>query len=189
VRQIFRLPRIKAHEPLPALLARADRSLEPGQRCVLIVDGLDEAFGRDGRYAGVVLPGPYLPARPPDGVKIILTSRPGNDHLSWLADPTLCDWHNLDPGAADNLDDIADYLRRESDRRGLGLEGSLVAALRDRSEGCFMAAVQYLRDRPGLAAELDAWRADPCIIPRGLDGWLEGLWSRLTRPLTLHEEA
>ncbi len=177
MRQIFRLP-LEEKETLPAQLARASRALEPDQRCVLIIDGLDEAFGRDGRYASVALPGPYLPARPPKGVKMILTSAPGNDHLSWLADPNLCKWHNLVPKHSDNLDDIAKYLGRESDRRGLGLEESLIAALRDRSEGCFEAAVQYLRDRPGLAAELVAWRDRPSEIPLGLDGWLDTLWRR-----------
>jgi hypothetical protein len=36
---------------------------------------------------------------------------------------------------------------------------------------------------------LDDRAGAPSAIPRGLDGWMDGLWSRLMEPLTPHEEA
>ena len=46
------------------------------QRAVLVLDGLDQAFGRGRRFEWALLRD-LLPARLPDGIKVILTSRPG----------------------------------------------------------------------------------------------------------------
>ncbi len=94
LRWIFALPaRDNERNMVPAarfntVLDRASKRLDAGQRTVVLVDGLDEAFGPHGRFTGTALPGVF-PRELPAGIRIVLRSRPG-EHLNWLADHTLC---------------------------------------------------------------------------------------------------
>src|SRR5207245_4144303 len=93
-------------EALLATLRRVSTKLEDeGKRRkerlreIVYLDGLDEAFGPTGRFGRVALPG-VLPEELPDGIFVVLTSRPG-EHLPWLADPALCDTVGADPSSGD----------------------------------------------------------------------------------------
>lgn len=168
---------------LSTLQRVSNRLKEEGQRRgqrlreVIYLDGLDEAFGPTGRFAQVALPG-VLPKELPEGIFVVLTSRLGED-LAWLADPALCDTVELDPAAPDNLDDIHVFLRRENERRQLGLGEAFVDRLVDASEGLFLVAERYVRPRAELRTELEAWQRDSGKIPRGFTGWITAEWQRL----------
>jgi hypothetical protein len=168
-------------------LQRASGRLTDGQKEVIYLDGLDEAFGPTGRFAQVALPG-VLPSKVPAGIWMVLTSRPG-EHLNWLADPNVCYPLHLDATAQANLDDIRAYLRHQDRSRGLGLGDDLIERLAEASQGYFAVAVLYLCERPDLQAELKTWRQDPSRIPRGLIGWLTGQWQRVLHPLPPEDPA
>jgi hypothetical protein len=153
-----------------AVLDRVSRVLAPDQRAVILIDGLDEAFGPDGRFTGTALPG-VLPLVLPRGIRVVLTSRPG-DHLNWLADPSLCQWLIVESDADENRTLIQRYIADQNQSRSLGLEGATIAHLVDAAEGFIGVAVLSLRERPGLEKEILAWRTDLSQIPRGLNGWL-----------------
>ena len=123
---------------LLSTLQRVSRSLRQGQKEVIYLDGLDEAFGPTGRFTQVALPG-ILPRLLPEGIMMVLTSRPG-EHLHWLADPTVCVTRDLDPTAPDNLEDIRTYLRQQNHTRRLGLEEAFIERLVAASEGYFAVA-------------------------------------------------
>ncbi|GEM_PF-5191335 len=166
-----------ATDAFPSLLQRVSDSLAQGQRAVLFIDGLDEAFGPTGRSARISLLS-VLPKLLPRGVFVVLTSRPG-EQLAWLADSTICTSQPLDPSSADNQTDVQAYLDWRNQTGRLGLETSFIGQLARASEGNFQVAVLYLRDRPDLGEELRRWREDPRNIPRGLTGWLTTLWQRV----------
>ncbi|MCW5854357.1 MAG: hypothetical protein KIT87_30085, partial [Anaerolineae bacterium] len=158
-------------------LGQVSDCLEVGESEVIYLDGLDEAFGSMSRFHQIALPG-VLPRYLPSGIVIVLTSRPG-EHLGWLADPSLCHRLDLDPDARDNRADIRAYLEQQNEARGLGLDQELMDRLVVATEGFFIVAVLYLRQRPELRDELRAWRDAPQRIPRGLTGWLTEEWQRL----------
>jgi hypothetical protein len=190
MRRRYVLPRTEEEGRMPpeaaflSVAQRVSRALPEGQKAVLYLDGLDEAFGPTGRFFRVPLQG-ILPRRLPEGVVMVLTSRPG-DHLDGLAHPDVCETRGLDPDGRDNLDDIRAYLRGQDRARGLGLSDDFVERLVASSEGFFAVAVLYLRERPDLHAELRAWREDPSRLPRGLTGWLTEQWQRVTQAAQPH---
>jgi hypothetical protein len=166
---------------LLSTLQRVSRSLCEGQKEIIYLDGLDEAFGPTGRFPQVALPG-ILPSLLPEGIVMMLTSRPG-EHLHWLADPTVCTTRELDPTTPGNLEDIHTYLRQQNHTRLLGLEEGFIERLVTASEGYFAVAVLYLRPRAELQTELQAWQHTPVRIPQGFTGWLTEHWQRLLHPL------
>jgi tetratricopeptide (TPR) repeat protein len=102
LRRIFALPRGdagrgSARERLDDVLTRVERSLGPGQKAVLVIDGLDRAFGTGARFHRASALADFLPKRVPSGVRIVLTSRPG-DHLDGIAALLSCQVIDLDAG-------------------------------------------------------------------------------------------
>lgn len=144
---------------------------------LVLVDGLDEAFGPTGRYKQIALPG-VMPRQLPQGIVVILTSRPG-EHLDWLADQSLCRTLPLDAGEQSNQDDIEDYLRDQNTTRALGLDDNLIQHLADASEGYMAAAVRYILSRDTLEADLRKWQEQSDSIPRGLHVWIREEWKRI----------
>jgi WD40 repeat protein len=187
IRRLFALPVLeeeRARTPAGAFVAvlnRASGSLAPSQKALVLVDGLDEAFGAGGRFARLPLASVFPRTLPP-GIKIMLTSRNGK-HLDWLADPRICQRVALRALDQANRDDIEEYLFRQSRSRNLALSPVLIRQLVLAAQGCFAAAVLYLRERTNLGPELQAWERDPSEIPRGLDDWLQAEWTRLLNPV------
>lgn len=158
------------------LEAAARKAREAGTILELWIDGLDEAFGPGGRSEGrSVLT--WIPAELPRGVILIMTSRPGIPRD--LQDPSICELMDLGQEDLAQQEDIRKYLEQINQQRALGLSSSLLAHLAAAAEGCFLAAVLYLRDRPTLRNELQRWEHDPFQIPRGLDGWFHAQWARM----------
>ena len=162
-----------------SLLRLISRGLN-GQKEVIYIDGLDEAFGSRGRFTHLSLSeflprddGPILP----NGIFIVLTSRPGN-HLNWLIDLKLCQVETLDPNAQDNNDDIRAYARQQNRVRNLGLTESFIEHFVDVCEGIFAVALIYLRMGSDLTKELTR-QQDPSVIPRRLSDWLVKQWTQM----------
>ena len=187
LRRMYALPKTDAERQMSAsadffsVLQRVSRTLTDGQKMIIYLDGLDEAFGPTGRFAQVALPD-VLPRMLPEGIKMILTSRPG-DHLDWLADRTVYPCQSLEPDAQDNRDDIRVYLRQQNRARNLGLDDDFIEHLVDASEGYFIAAERYLHPRESLHDDLQKWQQDASQIPEGFEGWIAEQWKRLIDPL------
>ncbi|WP_448601439.1 outer membrane protein assembly factor BamB family protein [Thermoflexus hugenholtzii] len=158
------------------LEAAARKAREAGTILELWIDGLNEAFGPGGRAEGrPVLT--WIPAELPRGAVLIMTSRPGIPRE--LQDPSIAELMDLEREDLPQQEDIRVYLEQINRQRALGLSSSLLAHLAAAAEGCFLAAVLYLRDRPALRDELRRWERDPSQIPRGLDGWFHAQWARM----------
>jgi|GEM_PF-640583 len=190
VRIHWGLPRKREEDALSSaerfrrvLEAAAWKAREAGTVLELWIDGLDEAFGPGGRAEGRSIL-TWIPAELPRGTVLIMTSRPGIHRE--LQDPSLVEILDLDQEDPAQREDIRKYLEQTSRQRNLGLSPLLLAHLTDATEGCFLAAVLYLRDRPTLHDELRSWEDDPSQIPRGLDGWLHAQWARMEASATRH---
>lgn len=108
------------------ILGRVSARLEPGQTVVVLVDALDES-SRDGLERGV---NPlYLPSRLPDGIVVVVTTRPENpEETSQFDEPT--ELLELKEGCPENRADVREYL--ESFLPGPGIRRYLKSkALRD----------------------------------------------------------
>jgi hypothetical protein len=147
------------------VLASTSRKLD-GKQEVLWLDGLDEAYGPTGRHAGVALPGP-LRGGLPKGIFFVLTSRPGS-HLSWLADPELCETVRLEDEAESNATDVRAYFEERNRAEGLGLTEEFIDRALSKSENNFLFAVKLVDDLRTLSPEERT--ADR--IPDGLRGWM-----------------
>jgi CHAT domain/AAA ATPase domain len=165
---------------LLTLLEQVSRRLGPGERCVFLVDALDES-DRDGLPVGV---NPlYLPPVLPAGVFAVLTSRP----LDTAASPHFDGEQQalaLSQGSAANLADARRYVETYLGRRGVdayraaqGLgEGEFADFLTRKSEGNFMYLHYVLR-----GIESGQYDERPLgEIPAGLRSYYEGHW-RLMR--------
>ena len=162
-------------------LERLAASLHEGERQLIWIDGLDEAFGPLGAYHGAALDRLLPLDGLPPGVILVMTSR-GDGPLDWLDDVQRFHRIDLDQNRQANLADIREYLGRQSRDLDLNLESGLLDQLAQASEGCFMAAVRYLNpagNRAALEARIAEWRLRPYNIPTGLEGWLQRQWSIL----------
>lgn len=160
-------PRQSAADVLYAVLEAVSRQHFAGRgREVLVLDGLDEAYGPTGRAAGIALPG-VLREQLPDGIFCVLTSRPG-EHLNWLADPALCATIHLEDEEAANAADIQAYMEARNRTDGLGLTPAFIAEAMRRSEQNFLFAVLLMNDLRTLPPE----ERTPERIPAGLQGWM-----------------
>jgi hypothetical protein len=141
--------------------------------CLILLDGLDEAFVPTGWNPSPVL-SELLPRPPlPKGIYFVISSSPG-EHLGWLMTSPEVQHLHLDPSNpdlwAEQQKDVAAYIasRAKDIRRELGLEISnefqdrLLAA----SEGLFSNARRYLNaDNPReLDKKLRAWIRDPVSL-------------------------
>lgn len=165
---------------LTSLLHLASRRLGAGERCVFLVDALDES-DRDGLPVGA---NPlFLPPALPVGVFAVLTSRPldaGGLPLFEGEQETLA----LIQDSTTNLADAEKYVESHLGREGIEryrtthrlTEAELVKSLTDKSEGNFMYLHYVLR---GIEdGHYDQRPLDD--IPVGLRGYYEGHW-RLMR--------
>jgi WD40 repeat protein len=112
------------------------------RRVVLWIDGLDEAFGPGKGEHDTPRLRQLLPNSLPDGVFIVLTSRPG-DHLDWLSDPRFCARHWLDDATAEraaSVRDIEQYLTNKVEEANLRPEPNWIRRAAQRTEGNFYVA-------------------------------------------------
>jgi WD40 repeat protein len=113
-----------------------------GRRVVLWIDGLDEVFGPGKGEHDTPRLRQLLPESLPDGVFIVLTSRPG-DHLDWLSDPRFCARHWLDDATAEraaSVRDIEQYLTNQVEEANLRPEPDWIGRAAQRTEGNFYVA-------------------------------------------------
>ena len=188
LQRIHALPDEKDGKSNPAaafrqMLEHAAQTLQDGERQVIWIDGLDEAFGPLGAYHAQPLDRLLPLDNLPDKVALVMTSRSG-EHLNWLNDPQR--FRRIDLDQPENrqacLADIRKYLANRSLELDLKLEPGLLERLTQASEGCFMAAVRYLNpagDPAALHQRIAGWRRAPQNIPPGLEGWLEHQWNIL----------
>ena len=187
LRRIYALPMRAEERNLPAadvfqrVLKQLSRKLQNGQHQVIWIDGLDEAFGPTGRFSDRSL-SDILPLNGlPRGIILVLTSRPGGEHLTWLEDPQQFRSISIDAQLKNSEEDIRAYLIRQNEALGLGLMPDFLNKLVEASEGCFVAAVRYLHPNPYLKEVLAEWQSHPERIPKGLNGWLNWQWQWLLR--------
>ena len=91
--------------------ARVAEAHSPDARVLLLIDGLDEAFGAGRRHHDDRLLN-YLPTVLHAGVKIIVTSRPG-PHLKGLAQLHCSETVELDLGGNEQRSAVAQYLEQQ----------------------------------------------------------------------------
>ncbi len=181
---------------LKQVLEAAAKKLEaaPDRKLLIVVDGLDEAFGAntpvEQRGQLAYLQG-LFPPKLPAGVFILLTSRPG-DHLQALGDPD--DLLVLDSGANAAIDqanrqDLREYLTRRITDYGEAHTAyeseihSLVERMVEACEGAFFVAEWFARKKTLDRREsedgptnFERWREPDAKLPRGIDEMLKNDW-------------
>jgi WD40 repeat protein len=164
----------RAHSAFDSMLRQVSCSAKRKHCEVIYLDGLDEEF--DPTFPSTHKALPSILSRPlPEGIKMVVTSRPG-EHLNLLRGfTTVVETQEIDPGSQDNLEDIRTYLHKQNQAGKLGLDDEFIERLVDASEGYFVVAVQYVRDPD----QLQKWANNPDLIPQGLNDWLIGQWQRL----------
>lgn len=156
---------------LSQLLDRVSRHLPDGERCVILVDALDET-DVDGLPPGA---NPlFLPSTLPEGVYVVVSSRTGAVRLRIDCEqdevPLI---HDSERNRADVRELVESYLDRPGIRhyvesQDLAAEG-FVELMDERSEGNFMYLSYVL---PAIdRGELRGFR--PTDLPRGLLGYYE----------------
>lgn len=185
-----------AVETMHAALKEAAGKLKSGQRLLIVVDGIDEAFGAnaptglDQRHLLQEL----FPAATelPMGVFILLTSRPGPHLRDWLhnlsrdeiIDMDRCD----DELAQENQEDLTKFLMsrlmRVGNFTGEASEtiGALAVRMVDASEGAFFAAEWFARTAGQDRTQFQVW-LDGGTLPRGIDEVLLEDWRHKHRRL------
>jgi len=157
---------------LASLLRRASGKRHPGERIVLVVDGLDEAAARPGEN---VL---GLPAVLPEGVFFVCSKRPG--HIALNVDHPRRVF-TIDPQRDENLADMRTYLEEETSRPQVvaalpashQARGELIDALLASSRGVWIYLHYVIADVEHGHGELDL-----AALPEGLWGYYEKWWRR-----------
>lgn len=167
----------------------AGKSLKPGQKIIICIDGLDEAFGTLGRYSGDagILPG-LLPNRHelPEGVFFLLTSRPGSHLSAWLSDPGQVERIRLEEGMGDpawrqgQKADILYFLRNELDAAAelhnlAKPEDLITQRVVDACEDSFFVAAWFANHMQTLSG-FDEIADTSRVLPQGLDDILRWDW-------------
>lgn len=161
---------------LRTLLFEASRRLPGGERCVVVVDALDEACG-DGLPAGV---NPlFLPSQVPAGFYFVVTHRhPGPPLRLEEAPGELLVRHDSPENRADVRDYVASYLPFAGVRRFLAAhqlsEDDFVERMETLSQGNFMYLSHVL---PAVSRGEYRDGGDP--LPCGLLGYYEQQWRRM----------
>jgi WD40 repeat protein/stage V sporulation protein SpoVS len=199
-------PELAGHmgEFLMELGAEATRS---GAPAVLLVDGVDEIWGPSGEQPSTLLPG-ALPKRLPNGVFIVLLSRPGH-HLRWQGGPPTSPHLSVDLAAALTEEasvmpahavwrrhiqaDLEAYIeRRTMEIEASGTEEALDAAQRiralrlrllDTAQGFVFVLAGLLAQDNELPQRLRAWQANPESIPKGPRALIAGVITRILAAL------
>ncbi|WP_189298896.1 ATP-binding protein [Streptomyces albospinus] len=158
---------------LSALLDQVSNRLRDGERCVIVVDGLDEADTSDHELANVL----FLPTLLPRRTYIFATFREASPVQLRIDCEQLS--LNIEASSEENLADIREYVRAAASRASAFITterlttDDFVNLLTDRSEGNFM----FLRH---VIPEVIHGRYDANQIPRGLENYYEDQW-RLMR--------
>jgi hypothetical protein len=160
------------------LLHEISRKLRHSERCVILVDALDEVDQLSKPEGANLL---FLPLTLPKGIFFIVTLRPDKRILPRVEceqDEMLIK-HDL----ANNLDDVRTFIRTASktdeikryiNSQSKGFQ-NFITALEDKSEGNFMYLRHVLADiSRGAYQHLDLKH-----IPKGLQGYYEDHWKRL----------
>lgn len=160
-------PQAEPRNRLEALLAK----LPASERLALLVDGLDEAMrvGKENPVEQV------FPSEVPEGVFVVVASRPRYSFLNWFKQRTGA-VHELDLYARSESNEAA--VRAYWTTLGPQMEPPLAAALQtaaiENAQGNLIHAVK-LREwwtKRGVTRSVDD-------VPKGLEGTLAGLWDRV----------
>ena len=163
---------------LEKLLGEIFDKLGHGEKCVIIVDAIDEADMIGISPSKNLL---HLPFMLPKGVYIVVTMRDKKEIMPYIQ----CEQGKLHIKAdsSDNLADVADFLQASTARSGIkayiraqniGAE-DFVAMMVNKSEGNFMYLRHVLHEIERGAykdLELD-------VIPVGLENYYEDHWRRM----------
>ena len=155
----------------------AEKRKDKSQKIVIAIDSLDEA-DRSGLAPAVN--NLFLPASLPEGVCIVLTTRPLADVRLDLARKQVLD---LEANSAGNLQDITEYIENYLQRPGmqarissLGYQpAEFLTALRAKSQGNFMYLYHVLPDLE--AGRLIPGRVDD--LPDGLLDYYKRHWRQM----------
>jgi hypothetical protein len=163
---------------LKKLLNQVSKKIEHDQHCVIIVDGLDEVDSANTPVGENLL---YLPEIIPDGVFIIVTMRK-DEGIKPRID---CEQGELyiDHDSADNLADIADFIKSMVPRSGIQtymnsqklLHQEFIDLLVAKSEGNFIY-LHYILPEIEFGTYKDV-RLD--AIPNGLKNYYQDHWHRM----------
>jgi hypothetical protein len=133
------------------LLGQVSRGLDPGKTIVILIDALDES-NRDGLAPGV---NPlYLPPSLPEGIVVVLTTRPERPERYPRFHGPLTPPMELDPRGKENLSDIREYIAGLLPRPGIRTyleaqeltEERFAEEMTMRSDGNFMYLSYVLPD-------------------------------------------
>jgi WD40 repeat protein len=174
-------------------LKQASKKLN-GKRLIILLDGLDEAFGPDGEYQHEfktsLWPNPL-----PEGVIWLISSRPQD--VSRLPSSGIIqikmEDHDKTEFVEANKSDLRLFIDQRLKEIGFHAQTSdnyqrLIDALLQASDGLFIVADMLLHADGGINhdAEKDylikrvkTWKDDPSIIPKGLNAWIELQWTRI----------
>ena len=165
---------------LNKLLDEVSEKLKPSERCVIVVDALDEA-DRIETSTGVNLL--YLPLTVPEGIYFVVTMRKDDEYK--IKPRVDCEQDELyiDHDSSDNLADITDFVQASTARTGIrayitaqGIEISeFVTLIVQKSEGNFMYLRYVLPEiEGGVYKDLEL-----AAIPIGLQNYYQDHWQRM----------
>ena len=189
-----------AADLLRQALALAAGRAGTDQRLILLLDGLDEAFGPAGEYREEFKSSLWSETLPP-GVFFIISSRPEDiSQLPLGQARTLRLERDQEPAWTErNQADLRTFIEARLEDIGYAARTQarhrrLVDNLLQASDGLFIVAEMLLtaEERPHAAGDdkaldekarlvrrIRAWEADPSRIPRGLEAWIEKQWQRI----------
>ena len=161
-------------------LAEVSEKLKADERCVIVVDALDEV-DQVGTPAGVNLL--YLPLTVPEGIYFVVTMREDDERK--IKPRVDCEQDELyiDHDSSDNLVDITDFVQASITRPGIrtyitaqDIEASeFVTLIVEKSEGNFIY-LRYVLPEIERGAYKDY---DLDAIPMGLQNYYEDHWWRM----------
>lgn len=165
---------------LNKLLGEVSEKLNADERCVIVVDALDEV-DRIGVPTGTNLL--YLPLTVPNNIYFVVTMREDDERMFKPRVDCEQDELYIDHDSSNNLTDITDFVQAATSRQGIRayisareIEVSeFVTLIVQKSEGNFM----YLRY---VLPEIEhgAYEAlDLAAIPAGLQSYYEDHWRRM----------
>jgi hypothetical protein len=161
---------------LRAVLTNVGDALAPrGQRLMVLIDGLDEALALS---KPATLLSSFLPHAQLRGVVFVVSSRPHPQILDWFRQRTDDRIHHidLDTRARANSRAVAEFWHhQQATTLADSLSDEQIDGLIESSEGNFLHAIQAFKDATGSGVVRAADH------PRGLRGFLESLWSDLSR--------
>lgn len=164
---------------LNQLLKEASSKLNPNEKVVIVIDGLDELSDLTLFKESNIL---YLPDYLPKNIFFILTMRDIEDQIK-LPQKENCEIFHIDHESEENLDDINEYIRNSSkddkikqylDSQNIKTE-DFIKILEEKSEGNFM----YLKYVLGEISEGIYHDKALNELPKGLEGYYKDHFERM----------